>query len=70
MGSTMGFTTILVGKLQQEDDEALRMSLEDASWIGKLNYSEEPESIYLFQAQSGHWHQQYPLYLEDCWLIL
>ena len=43
MGSTMGFTTILVGKLQQEDDEALRMSLEDASWIGKLNYSEAPE---------------------------
>ena len=53
MGSTMGFTTILVGKLQQEDDEALRMSLEDASWIGKLNYSEEPESIYIFRHSLG-----------------
>jgi len=36
MGSTIGFTTILVGKLQEEDDVNLKMSLEDASWLGTV----------------------------------
>ena len=38
MGSTIGFTTILVAKLQEEDDPALNMSLEDASWLGVLKF--------------------------------
>lgn len=36
MGSTIGFLTILVAKLQTEENAALKMSLEDASWIGTI----------------------------------
>jgi hypothetical protein len=39
MGSTIGFTTILVAKLQEEDDAAWKMSLEEASWIGLFKLS-------------------------------
>ena len=36
MGTTIGFSTILVTGLLEEEDEQLKINLEQGSWLGEF----------------------------------